>query len=88
MGQLTNATDEDLDVPAISRSLGAGETVDVDDAVLSANMFAHPTFQVNGRKRVGPFEDVEDYSNPSYLAADDQPPIVQPDPPVAPENTE
>jgi hypothetical protein len=87
MGPVTNNSSERLEVLALRRELDPGETVDVDDAVLSAHMFAWPVFLVNGQKRVGPFEDVTDFSDPKYLATED-PSTPAPVPPAAPEVTE
>jgi hypothetical protein len=93
MGNVTNATDEELEVRPLRCILKPGETVDVDDDTLSAHQFAYPNFLVNGRKRVGPFEDVSDYSDPKYLdsetpAAPVRKPIPAPVVPADPEVTE
>jgi hypothetical protein len=63
MGQVKNATDVDIrEIPVLgSRGLKAGESIDVDDTLLSAHPFQYPPFEVNGVQRLGPFRDGDDF---------------------------
>jgi hypothetical protein len=62
MGQVKNVSDEDFDeIAVLGHGLKSGETVEVDDAVLSAHPFQYPPFEVNGKRRLGPFRVGDDF---------------------------
>ena len=46
MGQLQNISGEDLEVPSLRREVKAGETVEVDDALLAAYVWPEATWAV------------------------------------------
>lgn len=76
MGNVTNISNEDLDVPLLRRTVKAGETADADDALLDPAAFswAADRWLVNGERQAQqPAEQVsEEPSTPEPTAAVDE----------------